>query len=100
MTDEEYRDVRRSHVLCWVVALLVGIGTGTAAHLDILPRFGTIPAAGLGAFVGLVLGNKFFPDGQRYLTFRAKNYRRAKRGLPPIEDTDPVGEYFSDIDRG
>lgn len=100
MTDEEYREVRRAHAFCWIVALVSGVVSGAAAHHDLIPRFGIFPAAGLGAFVGLILGNKFFPDAQRYLTFRAKNYRRAKRGLPPVEDTDPIGEYFSDIDRG
>ncbi len=100
MDAAEYRMILTSQVLrlvftCAVMVAAIAIADATNAPL------GSIPSA-LGGFVfGYCLGAKFFPDSGAVIGRRFRNYRRAKRGRPLIDEGEvPKVGYIDDFRRG
>ncbi len=100
MTEAEYRTVRASFMLRTAFALAVAVGGAWVGLNQILP-LGPAPSAFLGLAVGFGLGAKCFPSSGLVSGIRYRNYRRAKRGLPPL-DPDQVPELsaFDEFRKG
>jgi hypothetical protein len=47
------------------------------------------------------MGAKFFPDSDGFTSSRAKNYRRKRKGLPPLgEDQSSEIAFFDEFRKG
>ena len=54
----------------------------------------------LGFFLMFCAGGKLFPESTKYTSVRARNYRRTRKGLEPLDPEDePAAEIITDFQR-
>jgi len=99
MDADEHRAVVRSLTGKFIVsfvfaAIAVGLSLREIIHLDL------ISSAVIGFFFFFCIGDKFFPESTKFIRRRARNFRRAKKGLEPLDvDDEPCPEIISDFQR-
>lgn len=99
MDQDEYRATVRSAIGIFVLST---IGAGIGFFLSIEHHFplDALSSAFLGFFLGFCLGPKFFPDSTKIISRRARNYRRARKGLEPLDTEDePQAEIITNFQR-
>lgn len=99
MDQAEHRGVVRSLLAKTTVSIIF------AGIFFFLSLKGPIPldavsSAIIGFFFFFCIGDKFFPESTKFIRRRARNYRRAKRGLEPLDvEDEPSPEIISDFQR-
>jgi hypothetical protein len=99
MDQEEYRAVTRSLVLKFLASIITA---GIFIHLSLKNhiRLDVSSSAILGFFLMFCAGGKFFPESTKFVTRRARNYRRTRKGLDPLDiDDEPTAEIIQDFQR-
>lgn len=100
MDTAEHRIIVTSQLLrlafaCAIMGAIIAITSYTRAPI------GLVPSAFGGLVFGYCLGGKFFPDSGAIIGRRFRNYRRAQRGRPPIDEGEvPKVGYIDDFRRG
>ena len=99
MEQDEYRAVVRSLVLKLIGGLLGAVIFFYLSAKDYI-SLGVLSSAFLGFFLFICAGGKLFPESTKFIHRRARNYRRAKRGLKPLDvDDEPTAEIHSNFQR-
>jgi len=99
MQQDEYRAVVRSLVGKFIGSILTaGLFFFLSLH-DYL-RLDAVSCATLGFFLFFCAGGKLFPESSKFISRRARNYRRAKKGLEPLDvDDEPTAEIVTNFQR-
>ena len=99
MDQSEYSAVRTSVVLK-ILSSIVFAGLAVLLSVKGYIRLDASSCALLGFFLFFCIGDKFFPESTKYISRRARNYRRARKGLEPLDvDDEPTAEIISDFQR-
>jgi len=99
MDKAEYSGVVRSFALKFLVSL-IGAGVGVYGSLKDYIDFDVYTCALLGFFFVFCMGGKVFTESSKFISRRARNYRRAKKGLEPLDvEDEPTPEIITDFQR-
>ena len=99
MDQDEHRAIVRG-----VIAIFIGgiVCATLAVFLSLENHFplDALSSGFLGFFFFFCVGPKFFPDATKFITRRARNFRRSRKGLDPLDEEDePKAEVFKDFQR-
>ncbi|MFT5105800.1 MAG: hypothetical protein ACI8XO_002678 [Verrucomicrobiales bacterium] len=99
MEKDEYQAIVRSLALKIIGSIIfAGIAFYLSAAYYI--KLGVLESAFLGFWLFFLAGGKFFPESTKFITRRARNYRRAKKGLEPLDlDDEPTAEIITNFQR-
>lgn len=99
MEQDEYRDIVMSLVMKLIGSFIVAAICFYFSAINKI-KFDVITSAFLGFALFFAIGGKIFPESSKFISRRARNYRRAKRGLPPLDiDDEPTAEIITDFQR-
>jgi hypothetical protein len=99
MEQDEHRAVVRSLVMKFACSFVVAFVLMVLSANDYI-RLDVLSTGVLGFFLFFCVGDKFFPESTKFIGRRARNYRRSKKGLEPLDlDDEPSAEINSDFQR-
>ena len=99
MDQGEYRAMVRS-VICIFIGALIFAGIGFYLSLKNFFPLDALSTALLGFLLFFCVGPKFFPDSTKFISRRARDYRRSRKGLDPLDPEDePKPEIIRDFQR-
>ena len=99
MEKDEYRDVVRSVILKFFASIITAGVFMYLSVINLIP-FDALSCAFIGFFLMFCAGGKLFPESTKYTSVRARNYRRSRKGLPPLDPEDePAAEVITDFQR-
>ncbi|MGI9243050.1 MAG: hypothetical protein ACR2RV_19790 [Verrucomicrobiales bacterium] len=99
MEADEHRGVVRSLIGKLIVSTITGL-IAAAISLKGFIHLDAFTSAIIGFLFFFCIGDKFFPESTKFIRRRARNYRRVKRGLEPLDvDDEPSPEIISDFQR-
>jgi hypothetical protein len=99
MDEDEHRGVVRSLIAKLIGSLVFG-GIAAVLSLQRIIHLDVYSAAIVGFLFFFCIGCKFFPESSKYIGRRARNFRRARKGLEPLDVADePTAEIITDFQR-
>ena len=99
MEADEHRGVVRSLVGKIIVSTIIGL-IAAAISLKGIIHLDVFSSALIGFLFFFCIGDKFFPESTKFIRRRARNFRRAKKGLEPLDvEDEPCPEIISDFQR-
>ena len=99
MDEDEHRGIVRS-LIGKTIGSLIAAAIVAALSLRGIIHLDFFSSALLGFLFFFCAGGKLFPESSKYISRRAQNFRRMKRGQEPLDvDDEPTAEIISNFQR-